>query len=286
MATAVGSEGLTAIRDFIKPYTIGTADILNSGSIWSSYWADDFSTTLFGHGSLSYSWSFSSTKLAEAKCWNFWNVTECAEHDSFILCKNGENIYQGIRKVGNEEGYLYTVTVFNTYCDVNIKGICFPQNSISLGSGSLRTGDFCIGLDTLFMNDQAKMGQLFALFQSGNSFIFPTPLNISPSFTKNNDTWYIVIPLNTQGTAIGTVRMNFVGSIISYSGDPLMPMTWKGDSYFNNQHQIWQITYDSQNDFIFVLVNTQDLAIQVLSAAEYANLSTKDDNVLYFVPEE
>ena len=280
----VGQAGLEAIRDFIKPYIIDSSVISNSSDIFSNYWADDFSAYFFGHTSIRYTWWIDSGIITEALKWNFWQVTEDESNGltTIILCKVNPNTYEGMRTDSNHNAYYYTVKVSSNQCDVWVRGSILPTDSLSNTS----VADVCLVLTNLMSFSAAEINQLFISLISGSSFVFTKTETGSVPVGSDMSQWYFMMPLDTSNTAMGTVCMRINGGSITTTNPVDIIAYWQGESYFFNKHQKWQMSYNTiSGEKVLVLINTQDVAIQTLSAAQYASI-TKDPNTLYFIPEE
>lgn len=289
MGNTVGTDGLTAIRDFVKPYVIGYSDISNTSEIYN-LWDLNMSALVFGHCSSHYQWNIDSTKLTTALKWNFWEVTEYdGQSAPVVLHRTADNCYEGIRRnTGNtydKYHYIVQVDVNSGYCHVWVYGICTPYDADG-------NADVVFNLTDIFSFETSELTYLFGQFLSGNSFIFTkTQSNITVNIGENMETIYILVPLDTTGTSQGCMRLQYIGPVMNYnSGGSLSTgsLVWKGESYFFNKHQIWvfSLGFGTDQHQSLTLINSQDVAIQTLSASDYANLSTKDSNTLYFVPEE
>ena len=287
----VGQAGLQAIRDFIKPYVIGMNDISNSSSIFTNYWADDFSACFFGHSSLRYTWWIDSGTITNALKWNFWQVTEDDTNlPAIILSKTNPNTYEGMRISSDYNAYYYTVKVSSNHCDVWVRGTILPvDNASTVHDGSIPVADVCLPLLGLIEFSYEDLTRLFTAFMGQNSIIF-TKTETSQGFSGTDmNKWFFTIPLDSvsDNALFGTVEMNLCGGFLDSTASPWDLISyWQGESFFYNRHQKWQMSYNFlTNEKTFVMVNTQDVAIQTLSAAQYASI-TKDPNTLYFIPEE
>ena len=278
----VGQAGLQAIRDFIKPYVIDNNTISNSDDIFSNYWADDFSAYFFGHTSIRYTWWIDSNILTEALRWNFWQVTEYSTFNSFILSKVSPNVYEGMRLSSSYDAYYYTVKVYNNHCDIWVRGSILPTDNFSNTS----VADVCIALTNLMSFSSAEINQLFVSLITGSSFVFTKTETGSVPVGTDMSQWYFFMPLDTSNTSLGTVCMRINGGSFTNTNPMNIITYWQGESYFFNKHQKWQMSYNLiSNEKVLVLINTQDVAIQTLTAAQYSSI-TKDPNTLYFIPEE
>lgn len=284
MGNTVGTDGLAAIRDFVKPYVISESDISNSTEIREK-WDIELSAIVFGHTAIHYVWTIDSTKLSTALKWNFWEVTEFTGENPIILHKTTNDTYQGSRRVNSYQRYLYIVTVYSDYCDVWVYGITIPYDSEG-------NAEPLFNITNLFTFTQEEMVALFGQLMSGASFVFTKTDSDTSGIElgSNADKFYLRMPLDISGTSVGYIVLKHCASMLTTSSSSLsgFNLKWIGNSYFFNRHQIWVLSLDwtTSGSKSLTLINTQDLAIQSLSASEYANLSTKDPNTLYFVPEE
>jgi len=293
MANVVGEAGIQAIRDFIKPLVIETTDVLNTSDVFN-VWDFEISAILFGYTNLNYEWQFNGAKLTELLNWNFIEVHECTGH-IIILHKVGERTYEGMRRstANYYDGWKYvlkipTGTITNS---TSVTYSCFVWVEAYMTPFDQGTGVPYFALTSLFDFSQAEINTLFAGLVGANSFVFTkTQSNYSVPIGVDLRTFYIQMPLDTNGTAAGTVRFNFIDSAVTNSGLVPYSIMWEGHSNFFNRYQTWyfQLSWDANNNEsgTMVLINNQAIAIQTISASDYASLSTKDPNVLYFVPEE
>ena len=285
MPTVVGEAGVQAIRDFIKPFVINYSDITNNSEVASVWSSKDSFSRLLGKTSLRYQWSISNTILTNASKQNFWTVTEYSGGPTFTLNKTGDNCYTGIRRdTATVFSYLYIVYIYSNYCNVLVSGITTAQ-------GTLATNDLTTSTDcniynlTNFNFTSEEISIWFGNLMGGSCVILSKTFNEDYiSFGSNDKDIYLVTPLDVNFAYTGIIRLHFVTSSCD-SNNTTHIRYWQGDSWFWNRHQKWQISTDDNSYTTLILMNTQDKAICVLSASDYASLATKDSNTLYFVEE-
>lgn len=280
MAFVVGENGVQAIRDFIKPFDI-TSVVTNRSSI-STLWSGDKTALLMGHTSMRYSWDFSAANLTNALYYNFWKITEYSGSDTFVLSKTATDTYEGLRITSDSAAYHYVVKKnSSTSCTVWVKGIILSGDT--LNSKEIADTGYEL-ISTFSLSGDATT--LFSKFMSQKSFVFTKTVSGAFSLTKNNDIMFFTVPLDTSATSVGFIPMHFSGATTNTSGTTISTY-WTGDTWFFSRHQKWQmVNSSSANTKTLIIINTQDIGIQTLSAADYAALgSSADPNVLYFIPE-
>lgn len=285
MPSFVGEAGVQAIRDFIKPFVINYTDISNTNAVASVWSSKDSFSRLLGKTSLRYTWTISSSILTNAAKQNFWTVTEYSGGPTFTLNKTGNNCYTGIRRDNvTIFSYLYIVYVYSTYCDILVSGIPTAQGTLHTNNLTTSTGCNIYYLaDFSFTSEEVSTW--FSNLMGGSSVILSKTFNENYISSSSNDNdIYLVTPLDTSSANIGIIQLHFVSSSCD-SNYTTHVRYWQGDSWFWNRHQKWQISTDDNSYTTLILMNTQDKAICVLSANDYASLATKDSNTLYFVEE-
>jgi len=281
----VGADGIQAIRDFIKPFVINYTDISNTSEVANVWSSKDSFSRLLGKTSLRYTWTISSSILTNAAKQNFWTVTEYSGGPTFTLNKTGDNCYTGIRRDRvTVFSYLYIVYVYSNYCNVLVSGISTAQVALQTNNLTISTGCNIYYLaDFSFTSEE--ISTWFSSLMGGSSVILSKTFNEDYIASSSNDKdIYLVVPLDTSSANTGIIRLNFVTSSCD-SNYTTHIRYWQGDSWFWNRHQKWQISTDDSSYTTLILMNTQDKAICVLSANDYASLATKDSNTLYFVEE-
>ena len=264
MGNTVGTDGLAAIRDFVKPYVISASDISNSSEIQSKWDSSSVSSLVsFGHLAIHYVWYLDSTKLSTALKWNFWEVTEFAGQDIIILHKITDDTYEGSRRVNSYERYHYIVTVYSDYCDVWAYGVTVPYDEEG-------NAEPLFNITNLFTFTQEELAALFAQLMGGASFVFTKTDSNTSGITigSNADRFYLRIPLDMSEENFGYIVLNHCSSLVATSSGSLngFNLNWIGNSYFLNRHQIWILSLGllGESSKSLTLINTQDLAIQSL----------------------
>lgn len=292
MANVVGEAGVQAIRDFIKPLVIETTDISNTADIFN-IWDGELSTLQYGYSNVKYTWNLDGAKINDILKWNFIEVTECTGR-TILLHKIANRTYEGMMRASwnTYDNWKYILKInlsINTFssgttyqCLVFVEGVLTPYE----GSAAVVTKQ----LVSLFSFSSTEINSLFTNLMSGNSFVFTkTQSNYSADLGADSRVVYVTLPLDLNGTTTGTIQFHFVDSNIINSGFVPLSLLWEGHSKFFNRTQTWYLqlaTDGSDQTGTLILINNQDIAIQTISASDYASLSTKDPNVLYFIPEE